>query len=207
MILIVTVPVFFSLLLAPPSAAENLNEVLVEVGRKLSDHKLLCAEFEQQKFMKVLKRPLVSKGRFIFSTGQGVLWQVNEPFPAKVLIREQGIVKWSEDGKPNPLGLSQSPLFQAMTKVFLSVFSGKISELANEFTISSIRSDDDWILTLIPKHQELGRLITAIDVEGDNYVQMLHIAETRGDRTEIQFRKIDGVTCQLNTEEKKAFAF
>lgn len=191
----------------PVVSAETQSGTVSDLGRLLSSNSKLCADFVQKKIMKALSRPLLSKGRLIFLAGQGVLWQVTEPFPAKVLMKEAEIIRWDEDGAPKRLGYGQSPLLHSLMQVFLSAFAGDMSKLETAFVSVPVQTGESWWLTLRPRDPSLANLISAIEIGGGRFVENLQIAEKRGDKTAIQFSNIDVDTCELGNAEKASFAY
>lgn len=203
-----TCSLFLYLAAATPAiSVETQPATLSDLSRQLSSNSKLCANFAQKKIMMALNRPLLSKGRLIFLAGQGILWQVTEPFPAKVLVKETEMIKWDEDGVPKRLGYGQSPLFHALIQVFLSMFTGDMSKLERVFAAVPIQTGEGWWLTLTPRDPGLAKIISTIEVGGGRFVEHLQIVEVRGDKTAIQFSNIDVDTCELGNAEKASFAY
>lgn len=192
------------ILAAMPVAADDKLE---DIRGFLARNSLICADFTQNKLLAALSRPLVSTGSLIFVAGNGVLWQVREPFPARVLVKSDILVRWDDDGKPHRVDLNQAPIFQAISRLFLAVFAGKIEGLQTPFEISTRVSGERWRMTLIPRDPRLAAIIKRVRAAGGKFVEEVTIDEGRGDRTAIQFSGFSGETCQLSTDEKRYFAY
>jgi hypothetical protein len=188
-------------------ATASQPDTLAWLGSHLRGNLTLCAEFVQKKVMTALSRPLISKGRLIFLAGQGVLWRVMEPFPAKVLVKETEMIKWDEDGTARRLSYGQSPLFHALTQVFLSMFTGDLSRLETAFVVTPVQTGEDWRLTLSPNDPGFAKFISVIEVGGGRFVEELLISEPSGDKTMIEFINMDVDSCKLGEAEKATFAF
>lgn len=179
---------------------------MADVQRLLGGQSVICASFVQQKSLKALTRPLTSKGRLIFVAGKGVLWQVLEPFPARLLIRSNALIRWNEDGEAQKINLEQTPVFQALSHVFLALFSGKTDKLQDMFVVESQSAQKRWRLTLVPRTKLLAAIIATVHASGGQFVEQVLIEENQGDRTSIRFGNIDADSCELGNAEKRYFA-
>lgn len=187
-------------------AADDAMAALSDVQRLLSGQSKICANFTQKKSLRALNRPLTSKGRLVFIAGKGVLWRVQEPFAARVLIRSDSLIRWNDDGAAQKISVDQTPVFRALSDVFLALFSGNVSQLEDVFDIESRSLQSRWSLTLMPKTDLLATLIATVQASGDRFVDELLIEEKQGDRTTIQFSGITADSCTLEEAEKGYFA-
>ena len=179
---------------------------LTEVQRLLGGHSMVCANFTQEKLLKALNRPLISTGRLVFVTGKGVLWQVREPFPARLLIKSNFLTRWNDQGDAQNISLDQTPVFQALSHVFLALFSGKTEKLRDIFDVEIQSGQSAWRLTLVPKTKVIAAIMGRIHASGSRFVEDIFIEENRGDRTSIRFEDIESDTCTLGNAEKGYFA-
>ncbi len=183
-------------------ASAAVADPLSKIQERLTNNPIVCAVFSQSKSLRALTRPLLSRGKFVFVAGKGVLWQVREPFPAQVLVKRDALIKWSDDGRPQRVSFGQTPIFKALSNVFLATFSGDINGLRDTFFIKADELSSPWRLTLTPRNQAFAKIITAVRVTGDRFVNELVIEEARGDKTHIKFSGVDTETCQLGEAEK-----
>lgn len=179
---------------------------LSEMRQLLTQAPRVCGTFTQKKFLKALTRPLESRGRVLFVAGQGVLWQVTDPFPARALVRADALIRWNEDGKPIRTGFGQTPRFRALSDVFLAVFAGTTGRLPEAFDVGVRIDASKWRLDLKPRDPAFAKQISRIHVAGAQFVEKLELVESRGDRTEIRFEGLTGKGCRLSAAEKQYFA-
>lgn len=179
---------------------------LSDMRRLISKAPLVCGAFTQQKFLKALTRPLVSSGTVIFSVDKGVLWQVTEPFPARVLVTSDALIRWDENGNPTRSGFGRSPHFRALSDVFQAVFGSATVRLADTFNVDVAATPTDWRLGLVPRDPAFAKRIARVDVSGARFVRELQLEEGRGDRTLITFPKLTDAGCRLTDVEKRYFA-
>lgn len=178
---------------------------LSDMRRILSKATLVCGTFTQQKFLKALTRPLNSRGTVTFSAGNGVLWIVTDPFPARALVTGDALIRWDDDGIPTRTGFGQSPHFRALSDVFLAVFGTATVRLANAFDVNVTVTSDSWRLRLVPHDPELAKRIVRIGVSGGKFVKQITFEESRGDRTQITFENLTDAGCVLTDAEKRYF--
>lgn len=186
-----------------PASAEG---DLPAIGRMLERSPLICADFTQTKSLRALQRPLISKGRVVFAAEKGVLWQVREPFPTQVLIKQDALIRWNEAGEPQRLGFAQSPIFSALARVFLAVFNGDMDPLTQDFAIESRVDGGGWTLALTPRDRSFAEIIARLHATGGRSIRELQILEGRGDRTQIEFSNLETASCRLDEAEKARLA-
>ena len=178
---------------------------LTDIRRLLSTNSVICANFTQKKLLRALTRPLVSTGRLLFVAGKGVLWEVVEPFPARVLVKKDALVKWNDDGSVQQLSLGQAPIFRALSQVFLAMFTGDLKGLQGTFKIDTNVLGSRWQLVLVPRDTAIAAIIASVTVKGGRFVDELDIEEGRGDHTQIQFDGTSTESCGLSVTEKGYF--
>lgn len=189
------------------SVSDMKPEAFEDIVEMMSKNSKLCADFEQEKKIKALNRPLVSTGRFVYLLERGVLWQVQSPILSQVLIKEAEIVKWGDNGMAKRLSFRQSPWFHSLTQVFFSVFAGDINGLKAVFMIRRLSVAEGWALNLTPKDLDLSIAIGSIHITGNEFVESITIVEKSGDLTKINFSDIASESCRLAEEEEAFFAF
>ncbi len=199
-VLALTISAFLAI--APVEADETLSKI----HQLLDKNSVICADFTQNKSLRALTRPLISKGRLIFVAGKGVLWQVREPFATQVLVKNDALIKWNDDGVPQRLSFGQAPIFRALSQVFLAGFTGDMTRLGESFEIVSDVVQSRWRLTLTPRDPAFAAIIATVRVSGGRFVDELLIEEGRGDRTLIRFSGMNAESCQLGNAEKGYFA-
>ncbi len=186
-----------------PVKADNS---LSGISQLLARNSIICASFTQMKSLRVLKRPLLSKGKVIFVAHKGILWQVREPFPTRLLVKRDALVKWNDSGEPQRLGFEQFPIFGALARVFIAVFTGEIEPLRKNFDIESHLKDSIWQLTLTPRDNDLAEIFKRVHASGGRFVDELRIEERHGDHTRIKFNNMNTTSCKIDKSEKGYFA-
>jgi hypothetical protein len=163
--------------------AQNPSAGLSSAIGHLQQINLIRGDFQQQKNLKILKQPFISRGWFIFSKTDGLYWNILEPLPNAYRINKQGI-------KPVDGATLESPFADEVGKLFSSVLGGDLRGLRVYFDIYYKKMDDHWQIGLKPHNRHLAAVMANIEIHGDKYIQRLKITETGGDITEIKFSNI-----------------
>ena len=188
----------------PETTLSNISAS--DISAQIVRGDMLCSDFEQEKHLQALARPLLSSGKLIFVAGQGVLWQVLTPYPARLLVRSDELVRWDDDGNAHKSGYGKSPMFRALSSVFLAMFRGRFEDLRDTFELSATQAEGTWHLTLAPKDETLAAAVSEVRIAGGRHVEEISILEPRGDRTLIRLRNPRIESCKLEDIEKTYFA-
>ncbi len=183
------VMLLFFLSLSHGFADDALNQINSRLTRSL----ITQGEFEQQKHLKVLHKPLVSKGNFTYHQSKGVIWQTLSPVTSMLLVNESHLINaQGEQLIPTTFG-----------SVFQAMLGGDLSKLQDSFIITA-KQGDSWQLQLQPKEAMLQKIIQSITLSGDNEIRALVIQETNGNSSQISFSHIAHPT-QLRSEQVANF--
>jgi len=184
--------------LAPLAHAFDLPQLSDQLARPAVIH----GAFIQEKHLRALPQPLISKGRFVLAKNHGLLWLLQTPLQQDYRITAQGIARRDGDGwqmLPNKsAGAEQN-------RLFLAVLQGDSSGLQRDFELSLAGRPQQWTLTLTPRSVLLQQIFKQINIDGGELVQRIELLETQGDRTVLLMR--DSTSTQpLSEAEQHDFA-
>ena len=179
---------------------------LSEIQMRLLKSDMLRANFQQEKNLRALSRPLMSEGELLFIVGEGALWQVVEPFAVAVLMKSDEIIEWDSEGEMRRLDTSLNPVLHALGEIILATLAGDTQFLKQHFEVSPTILERGWGLFLKPKSEQLGAVISDVQIFGDHFVEQVQISETNGDVTKLQFSDFGVGPFELNEFEKRHFA-
>jgi outer membrane lipoprotein-sorting protein len=169
------------------------DDALSQINSRLTKALITQGEFEQQKHLKVLRKPLVSQGNFTYHQRKGVIWQTLNPVTSILLVNESHLITaQGEQLIPATFG-----------SVFQAMLGGDLSKLQDSFIITA-KQGDSWQLQLQPKDAMLQKIIQSIELSGDNEIRALVIQESNGNRSDIHFSHIEHPQ-QLNPEQVAHF--
>jgi len=190
------------------------NDRLQALAARLMIGETASGSFTQYRTLKVLKKPLISHGRFIFDYRLGLVWQQTQPFETTLILKGGELIQIDSAGRKqvSKAGANQgaAAIAQTMPKLLSALLSGNLSDLAEHFNLY-LKADDTrntpqadetahWQLGLIPKDPLLIKAIPQMVLEGEEQVSALTLLSNNGDSSRIEFKQI----CQapLNEEQR-----
>ncbi|MGZ8946068.1 MAG: LolA family protein [Methylococcaceae bacterium] len=176
MILIKTLLIF--LLLFNQSYAAD---VLAEITARLVKTPITQGNFQQEKRLKILRKPLISTGTFTYHQSKGVIWKTVTPIPSLLLVNESHLLT----------GQGEQAVPAAFGKVFKAMLGGDLNQLAEGFLITGENKKPTWQLQLKPKDELLQKIISTILLIGDTELRVLEIQEVTGNLTRISFTQVN----------------
>ncbi len=184
-----------SLLLLLAFCGSVAADVLNEISARLDTAEITEGNFRQEKRLKVLKKPLISAGTFTYHRSKGAIWKTLTPVPSLLLVNEAHLLTHQ--------GEQVMPV--AFGRVFSAMLGGDLSRLTEGFDIAAgVNQKNSWQLQLKPKDEMLKKIITGIELTGDNRLRLLEISEANGNFTRIEFDLITH-PATLNPEQEAEF--
>lgn len=174
---------------------------LAQLSHQLREPAVIRGEFVQQKQLRALPQPLVSRGQFVLAREQGLLWFLQEPLQQDYRITDAGIDQRSFSGW-EPAG--QQGAAGRQNRLFLAVLRGDAEALQRDFELELLGTADAWSLTLIPRSKLLAQIFTAIQIQGSATAERVELLETQGDSTLLLLESTQ-VDDQLNPVEQHDF--
>ena len=189
---------FLLITLAPLAHAFDLQQL----SEQLAKPEVVRGNFIQEKHLRALPQPLVSKGQFVLAKEFGLLWLLNTPLKQDYRIVPAGISRRDAQGwqlLPNKsAGAEQN-------RLFLAVLQGDSSGLQRDFELQLKGNAQAWQLTLTPRSLLLQQVFKQINIDGGELVQRIELLETQGDSTVL--RMIDSQSVPtLSDAERTDFA-
>ena len=160
------------------------------IRSRLGNPEVVRGEFEQKKVIEALGRPLISRGDFVFVRDRGVFWRTHTPFAQTLRLTRTSITQ--EQGGQVLLKLSadRDPAIRAMSDILLPLFGANFFQLEKHFHLSGEVKGKSWRVVLDPIPAVLLQVFRQIRLEGTNHIQRVELIDANGDRTEIQFSRV-----------------
>jgi outer membrane lipoprotein-sorting protein len=172
----------------------HASDVLAQITAHLVKTTITQGHFQQEKQLKILRKPLISTGTFTYHESQGIIWKTLSPVTSLLLVNDARLLT-SQGELAVPAAFGQ---------VFKAMLGGDLKQLTDGFTLSGSDQKPYWQLALKPKDVLLQKMIDAIVLSGDNELRTLEIQETGGNKTRITFTQITHPT-QLDSEQAADF--
>ena len=170
------------------------DDVLTQITTRLAKTPIINGNFQQEKRLKVLRKPLISTGTFTYHQSKGVIWKTLTPVASLLLVNDTRLLT----------GQGEQAVPAAFGKVFKAMLGGDLNQLTDGFSITGSDQKLAWQLELKPKDELLKKIISSIVLSGDKELRLLEIQETGGNITRIKFDQITHPT-QLTSEQETDF--
>ena len=191
-------PTLIALLLSFSAHAFDLQQL----SDQLAKPSVIHGNFTQEKHLRALPQPLVSKGTFVLAKDQGLLWLLKSPLQQDYRITAQGIARRDANGWQR---LPNKSAGAEQNRLFLAVLQGDSSGLQRDFDLQLQGEAQQWKLTLTPRSLLLKQVFTQINIDGGALVRTIELLETQGDSTLLRMQ--DNTADQpLSNAEQHDFA-
>ena len=186
------------------NAVQAQNTQVGQIFKQLSTAPTVRANFQQQKKLASLNKTFISNGTVLFSKQYGVLWQIQKPVQASLIVTPQKLVQKTQRTY-SQIEIDKSP-YGSVATMFLQLMSGNEAALAKNFNIVSAHySPTQWNVTLTPKTSLFKKLFDRVEAQGQRYVDRIVITEKANNSTTIQFSQHNTQPAQLMASEDALF--
>ncbi|MCK7608020.1 outer membrane lipoprotein carrier protein LolA [Acinetobacter portensis] len=189
-------------LLSTTTHAQNSD--LKQIFTQLSASSVVRANFVQHKKLASLNKTYVSKGTVVFTKNSGVLWQIQSPVKADLIVTPKKIVQKTQRTY-SQIEVDKTP-YGSVATMFLQLMSGNETALAKNFNVVSANySPTKWNVSLTPKSGLFKKLFVKVDAQGQRYVDQIVIQEQANNSTTIRFSQQTAQPQTLTAAENALF--
>jgi outer membrane lipoprotein carrier protein len=160
------------------------------------------ARFTQSKHMKILARPLISKGRFYFQSPDSIRWEYTSPVRSILLMSGSGIKRYTQSSK----GLVEDTggSLQSMQVVLQAISQWSRGRFTNnEHFSATLKGGKEPQIILTPREKGLSSMISGIVIalspDRPGLPKSVRILENEGNYTLFEFSDV-----QMNAEIKES---
>ncbi|WP_434358616.1 outer membrane lipoprotein carrier protein LolA [Parasalinivibrio latis] len=196
-----TALLMFSLMISSPLASAFGLSDLPQILKKSA---VISGDFEQIKEIAMLNKPLVSRGDFILSENDGLLWQQATPFPVTLILSDKILRQQMPGQTEQVIRAKDNPMAFYFSDLFLDLFHADADVLTQHFSYQLDGTPEAWTLVLTPTEAPLTKVFSQITLSGSNNIDALTMEELRGDKTTVAFSNIQHASA-LSDEERRAF--
>lgn len=181
---------------------------LAQVQQQLASRPVVRAQFEQERWIGDMPRPLKSHGHLIMSRSQGLWWHQEAPFGLTLVLTDTRMMQQVAGQTPEVMTAKSSPQIFDVVRLLRAVLQADEASLRQNFQMTfQDEGQSGWQLHLVPKTQPLDRLFESIDLGGAAYLRSVVLKDRQGDRTDIHFSEPVPGPDTLNDAEAKQFQF
>lgn len=158
---------------------------LQQLSDQLAKPDVIHGQFIQEKHLRALPQPLISKGSFVLAKNHGLLWLLKTPLQQDYRISVKGIARRDVNGWQLLPGKSAGA---EQNRLFLAVLQGDSSGLQRDFELALSGDAQQWHLTLTPRSVLLKQVFNQINITGGTLVNTIELLETQGDSTVLRMQ-------------------
>ncbi|AXJ02873.1 hypothetical protein CFN16_01620 [Pseudomonas fluorescens] len=158
---------------------------LQQLSDQLAKPDVIHGQFIQEKHLRALPQPLISKGSFVLAKNHGLLWLLKTPLQQDYRINAKGIARRDVSGWQLLPGKSAGA---EQNRLFLAVLQGDSSGLQRDFELALSGDAQKWQLTLTPRSVLLKQVFNQINISGGTLVNTIELLETQGDSTVLRMQ-------------------
>ncbi|WP_423204747.1 outer membrane lipoprotein carrier protein LolA [Pseudomonas kribbensis] len=158
---------------------------LQQLSDQLAKPDVIHGQFIQEKHLRALPQPLISKGNFVLAKNYGLLWLLKTPLQQDYRINAKGIARRDVSGWQLLPGKSAGA---EQNRLFLAVLQGDSSGLQRDFELTLSGDAQQWHLTLTPRSVLLKQVFNQINITGGTLVNTIELLETQGDSTVLRMQ-------------------
>lgn len=161
---------------------------LASLQQRFSEQPVLRAEFEQQRSISGMSKPLKSSGNLLISRDKGLWWSQQQPFVLTLLLDDKRMVQTMAGQPAQVITADSNPQMFQFNHLLTALFHADTSILEQNFTLAFTDSGQDrWVLVLTPKTTPLDKLFKSITLHGQYFLETIDIEDMQGDGTHIRF--------------------
>lgn len=179
---------------------------LTAVCTKIAANPVVRGRFTQTKQVTRIKKNFSSYGNFLFSGSDGVLWNVEKPYPSSLIMTKDRLIQKTAGGRTSVMESNGNAVFQRFADTLQAVFAGRLSSLEQDFSLYFQGTATNWRIGLVPKENAVRSVIKSMEIRGDDYILSLRLVEASGDLNVYTFSDSQASKI-LSEDEKQAFLF
>ncbi|AHY05813.1 LolA family protein [Serratia plymuthica] len=180
---------------------------LTELQQRFGQQPVLRAEFEQQRSISGMAKPLKSSGELLISQQKGMWWSQQKPFPLTLLLDDKRMVQTLAGQPPQVVTADNNPQMFQFNHLLTALFHADSQALEQNFALQfSDLGRNKWRLILTPKTTPLDRLFKRITLNGEQFLETIDIDDMQSDATHIRFFNQRTAPQELTVDEQQRFA-
>ncbi len=197
---------FVLIFLSVASAHAHDAALADQVAKQLRESSVVRASFTQTKNIAVLKRPIISQGRFVFSKEHGIVWELQQPIRITYLLQPSGVIEIAADGRVRRQSGREAQGMYEVGRILNALWSGQTTVLDPLFHTDMQGKLEQWSLKLLPKAPPLSDFLSGVTVTGTAArIVRVQVSEAGGDLLTIAFQS-EAQPLPLNAQELQLFA-
>jgi len=167
---------------------------IARLSVKASGGKTFHADFVEERHIRLLKEPLVSRGEVTFTSPDVLEMDTTSPHRQTVIITNGRIRTIQHDlGREETVDLGAIEPAREMVLDLLKVLGGRFDEMTGRYECTAGKKAQVFQLRLVPHGKRLQEAIAAMDVKVGPRGEVLEVTTTEacGDKSTLVFSNIE----------------
>jgi outer membrane lipoprotein-sorting protein len=170
------------------SAAAPANDDFDALMRLLATRTHARSSFIEQQFLKMLKRPLESRGELTYDAPNRLTKQTIEP-RAETLLVDGDVLTIERGHHRQVLNLRDYPTLAPFIEGLRATLAGDRAALERVFSVSFTGSLSRWTLVLVPLSSSAAKSVAHVQIDGTQVdLLRIEILQPDGDRSLMTMR-------------------
>jgi outer membrane lipoprotein-sorting protein len=175
---------------SPEDHGQVKARVFKAVAAQAETWTTLSSDFTQERHLQMLKKPVVSSGRFFFEKPDRLYWEVLKPKAMGFSVQGEKARRWTEDPqKAETLPTEKDPMIRSLTEQIFFWSRADFKALEKKYEIQ-VQDDTPATLNLIPLTNPENRFVSHLKITFSSdwrHVRSVEIHERGGDFTRLLF--------------------
>jgi outer membrane lipoprotein-sorting protein len=167
-------------------ASAQDSDLLERVMGELSAHPSVRAEFTQSRENLALAQAQQSQGQLVFVAGHGMLWQVTQPYRETLALTGTRTARIDDKGQLQIVRGGDRGVAQ-VSQMLQSMLTGNPEEALRQFNVETRGTTSQWTMRFTPRQERMARVLLAIELNGNQFLQGIRIEMQNGEATQIRF--------------------
>jgi hypothetical protein len=165
--------------------ADAANDVLNDVMSQLAQRRHGTADFQEEKYVSVLKHPVTSSGTLVYDAPDHLEQRTLLPHPQSVVL-DHGILSIQIGARSRTVRLTDYPQLAPLIDGIRATLAGDRQALELAFELQFTGTLDHWKLNLTPRAAQISATLTHIELEGErDAVREVRVEQRDGDHSSM----------------------
>jgi hypothetical protein len=161
------------------AASDALNDLMSQLAQRRHG----TADFREEKYVSVLKRPVISSGTLVYDAPDHLEQRTLLPHPQSVVL-DHGILSMQLGSRSRTVRLADYPQLAPLIDGIRATLAGDRQALELAFELQFSGTLDHWKLSLTPRDAQISATLTHIELEGErDAVREVRVQQRDGDHS------------------------
>lgn len=181
---------FISAWLLITAATSHAGITFQELESRTDSPASLDGEFTQEKYLTSLQTSLSSFGQFSYRRSEAIHWNTTFPIEDELIMTPDSIVNKQGSEEIIRLDGSSNPVVSVFSEIFFAVLTADWSKLSSYFRLSGDVDEKGWNAVLIPVDESVKKVVSKVEIQGNQLPLKVVLHESNGNRTTIRFSNL-----------------